>query len=538
VAPIEWACAILGSILVWAYAWILDDAFVYFRYLDNALFLGYGLVNNAGEYVEGYSSPAWLLLLGALRAAGLSYWAAVIGVGLVSFLVFAAALVALGRRLAPAGVAVVNLPLCILAVNYAVCSYFTSGTESPLVQLAAVATALFVLSPGSRPLQLVLGVFPLVRHELAVPLLLCAIWSWRRLGRPPWTLVASTAALGGSWLVFRVVTYADLLPNTFYLKDAVDLEQGLLYVWDTVSAYRLDLLLLLAVGALVLVGGRDRAHDATPRPELRLRDRLFMLGLALSVTAYVVKIGGDPRHYRYLAYPVVLSVCALAGVGELLLARFLPARGRVVAALAGVVVLLGSASRHPAQLSTHPLLGDPEHTPVYQISDAALHRGNFYLVPSAKETGSGFDQKDLYAEQRARSVPYDRVAVGAACFKHYVGFNERALNFYGLTDAFLARTDVAYSRPAHKVRLHPLALDLADILESGIPPGRGMHREAIRRGIAPEWIAKNLDTIEAIERKVYNRHDLVENLRLALTPVGRIDPGPRHRGPRPPAAGE
>ena len=39
-APIEWAAAVLGLALVWAYAWVLDDAFVYFRYLDNALFLG------------------------------------------------------------------------------------------------------------------------------------------------------------------------------------------------------------------------------------------------------------------------------------------------------------------------------------------------------------------------------------------------------------------------------------------------------------------------------------------------------------------
>lgn len=86
-----------------------------------------------------------------------------------------------------------------------------------------------------------------------------------------------------------------------------------------------------------------------------------------------------------------------------------------------------------------------------------------------------------------------------------------------------------YSRPAHKSALHPLALDLAAVIESGIRPGRGMHRKAVERGIAPEWIAANLETIEAIERKVYNRHDPAENLRLALTPTGRIDPGPGRR---------
>lgn len=54
------------------YAWLLDDAFVYFRYVDNALFLGRGLVYNAGEYVEGYSSPFWTLLLLVLRSTSRS----------------------------------------------------------------------------------------------------------------------------------------------------------------------------------------------------------------------------------------------------------------------------------------------------------------------------------------------------------------------------------------------------------------------------------------------------------------------------------
>ena len=399
----------LGLALVWAYAWVLDDAFVYFRYLDNALFLGYGLVNNAGEYVEGFSSPAWLLLLGALRAAGLSYWAAVVGAGVFAFLIFAAGLVALGRRLAPPGAPVVNLPLCVLSVNYAVGCYFTSGTESPLVQLCAVATVLFVLSPGSRPLQLALATTPLVRHELALPLLLCAIFAWRRQGRPPFFLAVASAAMGGAWMLFRVVYYADLFPNTFYLKDAIDLEQGWLYLWDTVSAYRLDVLLLAGAVALGLVRGSERRAGLP----LHLGERLFLLLLAASVTAYVVKIGGDPRHYRYLAYPFVLSVCALAGVPELLLAG-MQRHARWAAASASAILLLVSASLHPAQLSAHPLLGEPEHTSVHQISDPALHRGNRYLAPSARETGTDFDQKRRYAELRRRAPDgrYERVLGG------------------------------------------------------------------------------------------------------------------------------
>ena len=56
------------------YRWMMDDAFIYFRYADNLLFLGRGLVYNAGEYVEGYSSPLWMLGLLPLRALGIDFY--------------------------------------------------------------------------------------------------------------------------------------------------------------------------------------------------------------------------------------------------------------------------------------------------------------------------------------------------------------------------------------------------------------------------------------------------------------------------------
>ena len=44
---------------------------MYFRYVDNWVLAGSGLVYNRGEYVEGFTSPLWVLLLGALRRVGL-----------------------------------------------------------------------------------------------------------------------------------------------------------------------------------------------------------------------------------------------------------------------------------------------------------------------------------------------------------------------------------------------------------------------------------------------------------------------------------
>ena len=142
------------------------------------------LVFNQGEYVEGFSSAAWLLLLLPVRALGIDYWYTVQALGCLVFVGFWYGLVTLNRRMSPTGT-IINLPLLFLAVNYGVLSYFTSGLETPLVQLMAVLYALYILDPSSRRLEVAVALSPLVRHELAVPLILVGAWSWYRQGRFP-----------------------------------------------------------------------------------------------------------------------------------------------------------------------------------------------------------------------------------------------------------------------------------------------------------------------------------------------------------------
>jgi len=40
----------------------------------------------------------------------------------------------------------------------------------------------------------------------------------------------------------------------------------------------------------------------------------------------------------------------------------------------------------------------------------------------------------------------------------------------------------------------------------------------------PRWVVQNIDSLRLIESKVYNQHNIVENLKLALTPVKQIVP--------------
>ena len=135
----EWFYLILGIFLVVRYAWFFDDSFIYYRYVDNLLFLDIGLTFNAGEFVEGYTSPLHTLTLILLRSLHLSYPTIVLILGITCFVAMWYLLVAVNRERSP-GITrknALNFPLAYLAVNYAVASFFTSGNESALVHVVA-----------------------------------------------------------------------------------------------------------------------------------------------------------------------------------------------------------------------------------------------------------------------------------------------------------------------------------------------------------------------------------------------------------------
>jgi len=580
-APVEWLCLIGGLFLVIHYSWLMDDAFVYYRYVDNLLYLGYGLVFNAGEYVEGFSSPLWTFVLIVCRATGLNYWIIIRLLGVASFIAFWALLVVLNRRLSPAQASVVNLPLCYLAFNYGVLCYFTSGLETPLIQVTAIAYALFVLSPRRLSLQVLLALSVILRHELAVPFMMCLAWAWVREKRFPWRLTLLGVLITASWMCFRIIYYADLFPNTFYLKDTSMFAQGWAYLQDTAGVYWLyPLLVVLILLTVVCViwkpkaeglseklsvaslqkknkGGRRKKNKNQSTEQalspsegvnnfgtaLNIPARLMMIGLALSITFYVIKIGGDARHYRYLAFPFCLCVSAFAGVVEHVWIRFSLRRILWVSMPIGLLVIVCSVSMYPEQLMRHPFFGKrgalcetfeefhrvktKHHQMVNKINDAWVHRHDPTLAQPPWGLGEGIELKQTYREFQAKSAvqPYVRVSSSAWCVSIYRAFHVRFVHCLGLTDPILSRTDMKAERPAHKHGLLPMAREMMKILrDNDKTPYPGMYRKAVEEHAAPSWIKDNLETIEVLERKMFNSHNPIENLRLAFTFPEKIKP--------------
>jgi len=312
--------------------------------------------------------------------------------------------------------------------------------------------------------------------------------------------------------VFRVVYYADFLPNTFYLKDGADWRQGLWYARNVLDAHHWPLVIaLLAICAWLGRGAR-------PVPPFHAR--AVMLGIAATYGLYVIRIGGDMLYYRYAAFPVALGLCASGGLCEAALQRVRNASTREwLAPLAALVVVIAFGAGYPVQLRNHPLSAKVGGRRWHGIADANWHRRQPDLL-QASSAAADAERLASYARYQEPAARDLRIDTTGWCRSAYDEFDARVVHNYGLTDPFLARIPAEFGRPGHKF-VQDKADDLVKIERltlraRGKPIDVAYWRK--QRG-TPKWIRHNAQALLVLERKMLNRHALGENLLLALTRV-------------------
>jgi hypothetical protein len=361
-----------------------------------------------------------------------------------------------------------------------------------------------------------------------------------RTKRAPVAAISACVVSLGSYLVFRVWYYADLLPNTFYLKDEVWIPQGLKYLYDAVTPYSMAPYLFAALVLYALLRGTSGPM------QLHRNERLAMVVLALPVVAYVVKIGGWSLHMKALVFPFSLTILATGGLLEAAVTRWAERVGRYLWIL-GLVFGAIAAAGHPRQLSESPILS--RHKLVYHhvnlIGDAYYQR---HTVTPRVTPDWGSDLLSYgKAAQRYAGRQNPSARPDAWCKTAYVRPAAPVVHSLGLTDPFLARTSMRSDRPDHKEGLRVLADHIAWIRQLyGFRAGA--FDAAIADGKAPAWVKANIETIRQIEAKAYNSHRFLANLKLALSRVPRIQqpsgenpqpmlPSPGPSGSEPPSLG-
>ncbi len=312
------ATQILGS-------WVLDDAFISFRYSRN-LIDGYGLTfNPGGEIVEGYTNFLWTMTLALVLALG---YEPLVAAHLLT-LTFALATLVLLYRFAKAwlGEFWAALPPLLLALNAPFVLYTARGSGMETAQITFLALlALWLLwraHDGRSGLiaGVACAVVTLARPDGAlVPLAggigLVALLIFGSQRANTWRtllgLCGGFAVFYGPYFAWRLAYYGYLLPNTFYAKTGfttAQLRRGWSYSADfaTLLGLRSLLALLLLSAVALLTPAIRRRLSAGPAP--------LLWTLLLLTLAYVVGVGGDHFPHGRFFIPIIPPVLLLFAYG-------------------------------------------------------------------------------------------------------------------------------------------------------------------------------------------------------------------------------
>jgi hypothetical protein len=382
--------------------WLVDDAGISMAYAANWV-SGHGLVSQPGfPPVEGYSNFLWVILL-----AGLNLIAAMTlpGVKGLAFILTGLSLVSLNATckavMSDFSRAVV---LMLTATSTPLVVWTNSGLENPLTLLITCEMLRTALHPRNDRSAIYLGALVgclgMTRPEGIVFLAFPLLTLWRQ-PRDLFLSALTTLFLYGSFLTFRWFTFGDLVPNTYYAKDA---------------------------SALSPIAMLANAMELAPSA----------LGFSLVLCGVVLASYGRPKTYA----PFIMVVLS-AAVYILMPRDWMPERRFATAFFPAIYLLAGLAlNRSRLILSFVTLIS---------ITSSCIHLRSFYARP-ALPLAEIKRNSDLF-NIRAQGIPNASILLpdlGAFLLSSEL----RVYDLAGLTDRV-----IAHSLHSDKKRLHDYVFD-------------------------------------------------------------------------------
>jgi arabinofuranosyltransferase len=267
IGGLAYASLLAGVLLYGNRNFYHDDAYITLRYARN-LINGFGPVWNPGEQVQGYTNFLQLMLVSLLGRLGVDLVSAsrIIGgaalIGLVAVLLVLGASASNDRRRP-----LWHVPMILVMTSAPLIVWSLGGLEGPLFSFLVAAGCLLFLKAGDSPdgsrayaaSGACLGLSFLARPDGIVFIAISAFWLLVMRRNKPGTLrnvvpfATAVALVTLPYLIWQVLYYGDLVPNTFYTKTGslswARLSSGFRYVAD--YATRPPFLPPLALGALV-----------------------------------------------------------------------------------------------------------------------------------------------------------------------------------------------------------------------------------------------------------------------------------------------
>ncbi|HWV37287.1 MAG TPA: hypothetical protein VN033_02305 [Vulgatibacter sp.] len=442
VALVVAGAALLGWMFA-AQAWVVDDAYITLRTVDNFV-SGRGLGWNPGERVQAFTHPLWMFCLCALYLFTREGFLTVLALSFAMLLALLG-VVAWGLYREPAWKTLLFLGM--LVASKAFFDFTSSGLENPLTVLLVAIFASRWLAPPPDDLderlkrwRFLLFVAALAFfNRIDTLLLYLPALGWelvalaRRAGArivPPF-LAATSPATG--WLAFSLIYFGAPFPNTAYAKAlgngvgaAAALQVGGAYFrngleWDPATQA------VMALALVAAIASRRRAPT------------LAACGM-VSYLLYVAAVGAAGTHMsgRFFSGPYVLG--ALILLATLRGRRSAIAAGALVATLA--LLAPGAPLRSAGSRNTLPRGG---HGPAGIIDTRwIVHREGAALArwrEGIEWPNHGWYEEGLLFRGSPQTLRVGGAASGAPIgyFGYAAGPDKYIVDVLGLTDPLLAR---------------------------------------------------------------------------------------------------
>jgi hypothetical protein len=302
--------------------WILDDAFISFRYAENFA-SGHGIVYNIGERVEGYTSFLWVVLLALGKTIGfdLIAFSKFLGIGFgVGSLVL---LVNAHRFIKNLDSQISSIATLFLGTCGIFTPWATSGMEITLFVFLTLLSILLYISNRQTVrnksrwflLGIVCATSALTRPEgvlfFGVMFIDQLVLNIKLKSKTVIYLTVSFLAIYLPYFIWRYWYYGYMLPNTFYGKvgsSIYQVERGGKYLLQ--FAIPAAFLLIPMVISIFSLGWFKKSRS------------LYLLPLLVLIyTLYVVLVGGDCMPAFRFFTPILAILCLLSAMSITLLIR-------------------------------------------------------------------------------------------------------------------------------------------------------------------------------------------------------------------------
>lgn len=461
-------------------AWLVDDAYISFRYVRNIL-NGYGLRWNVIQRVQAYTNPLYVFLMVPLYAVSSNMYLSslFLSISLTVSAVFIAIKPRDKKNLIPFIICII-----ILITSKAFIDYSTSGLETPLTFLI---TALFYREFFSNnkiygnksflKLCFIASLITINRIDAILIFIPPLCYSFFKEFKPKKIVLGFLGFLPFIlWEIFSFFYYGFFFPNTAYAKlnittSSIDLiTNGIKYIL-TSSIYGDNIILIVILSAL-LIGIFLRKR----------RNSKYMIAAisALLYIIYIIYIGGDFMVGRFTSIPFFLSVIIIF---ELLSSQELQhyfqikATKQIAIALSVIILFLGcipETSPITSPIGYQEYYDYLRHTnPIDRPRDVRsfYYRKVGLLTYIYRTRTEGYNPEMIMHEWGYMGADYneDEVYVsGAMGFMGYFCPEETVLiDMYALCDPLLARIPAPPNQwMAHNQRGIPLGY--VETIETGI----------------------------------------------------------------------